>query len=1402
MQEAEQEGQAKGEPVSTAAPNRRQRVRRENELSTGKTRARLRRTLIGALAALALAVIGAVPANAAFTHKFEGQIELASGTNPQPFGVDEDGNILVWLDGEEVVARYDTNGNPAPFPDLGTHIIDGFGGVECPQVPTDCDRVPSGRFGPIAPENERRSMAVLDQSENGPAKGYIYVKNHDLEADIGEINVFAPTGRYLGSINEGLAQPWNSGGLPPAQLSIAPNGNVYIARGWEECCAGSTWGGQVDQYSPVDADPAHTVFVGQLRFGVQTTPLEVNHPARYVVGMGSNGAIVHSNSSPDPDFRLGLWRWYDSTEFQKPGNSLALARDYKPFPRDNNIKQPRFGFVNPTNNDLLIWGTGPGISLYRPDLRTPAGPEIATSAPEMVSGARQVAVDASGGANHGQLYIMGGENKVSVFSAPVPIPDVAFNEPDEGHTTATLHLGIGTGGGGEITGCEVEYGLTTSFGNSAPCDPAPPYTNDTEVDVDLEGLFTEADYYYRVKASNSNGTNITYEEPFHTVAVLDTETGPVTNLTRTTATLNGSLNPDGYETTYRFEYGLDTNYDLETEEINVGSESGEFQVPPVDIEDLQPGRTYHYRLVAENELGTTFGQDLTFTAPNRPLITGINSTNVLATSADLHARVNTYSLPASYYFEYGPTAAFGEKTSVENLVADASFQEVSAHVSGLQQGLTYFYRLVAESDYGVSRSSIATFDFLPPPCPNAHVRQQTGANYLPDCRAYELVSPARAGSIQLFPGDVLARLQTNHPLTQPDVKARYSNAGLASGPARFGYFGSLGGISGSGAPNFLLDHYVATRTPEGWETTYPGLKGNEAGVAWKGQCSVTFERCLDYAVDLSPANSFGRAPFPYLWDVSGELITRLPTNFSVVPEADHLTGDEVPSPDFSHFVFSSLDLAFAPGGLESAPGSVYDNAIGPKTVTIASRLGNGDHIPQDAGGAAEFMKVRAVTRDGSRILMSTLASGGRANLYLRVNNAITYEVSGGFGVDLLGMSADGTKVAFMSGSVLTPEDNDTSRDIYVWEEATDDIRLVSVGNGKGNSDDCNASWTGSCGVAPIQGERPELDDVMASTGDVYFYSPEQLDPNNPGVRNQRNLYHLNDGAVQYVTTFDPGTTANRMQISADGKHAAFLTRAELTGYSHKYFDNFGVERTSFQMYAFDAFTGDVQCASCNPTGTPPTILRSDPPGNVVNQSSADVMASKNGRFMSDDGRVAFATADRLAPRDTNRHIDVYEYVDGRPQLITSGTTDRDLFPSLAIIFTGVNTGLEAISRDGVDIYFSTYETLVSQDQNGPFIKMYVARVNGGFAVPGELLPCEAADECHGETSTPPSNPEVGTGTPYSVPGNHLQAQRRRAAKRKQRQLRRKRQLRKRRLRQRQLRKKRLRGAAISQRQGG
>jgi hypothetical protein len=174
-----------------------------------------------------------------------------------------------------------------------------------------------------------------------------------------------------------------------------------------------------------------------------------------------------------------------------------------------------------------------------------------------------------------------------------------------------------------------------------------------------------------------------------------------------------------------------------------------------------------------------------------------------------------------------------------------------------------------------------------------------------------------------------------------------------------------------------------------------------------------------------------------------------------------------------------------------------------------------------------------------------------------------------------------------------------------------------------------------------------------------------------------------------------------------------------------------------EMYSYDPVTGHLHCDSCLPSGEPP---------------SSDVFGSQNGLFMTNDGRTFFSTADALVPPDTNRNEDVYEYTEGRPQLITPGTGpgNGEIFG-----FIGAQTypGLVSVSADGSDVYFSTFDVLVGQDRNGDNLKLYDARSDGGFPFVPPPPGCAAADECHGPGSSAPTGSGDGTGTDLGAGGN-------------------------------------------------
>ncbi|HEX7246016.1 MAG TPA: hypothetical protein VF245_10660 [Solirubrobacterales bacterium] len=91
-------------------------------------------------------------------------------------------------------------------------------------------------------------------------------------------------------------------------------------------------------------------------------------------------------------------------------------------------------------------------------------------------------------------------------------------------------------------------------------------------------------------------------------------TGAASSITANLAKLSGSVNPNGHAATYRFEYGTSTSYGTSTPVPNgaVGSDAAAHELV-AQLVGLKPKTTYHYRIVAEDELGfVSLGADATF----------------------------------------------------------------------------------------------------------------------------------------------------------------------------------------------------------------------------------------------------------------------------------------------------------------------------------------------------------------------------------------------------------------------------------------------------------------------------------------------------------------------------------------------------------------------------------------------------------------------------------------------------------------------------------------------------------------------------------------------------------------------------------------------------------------------
>jgi hypothetical protein len=1319
------------------------------------------------LACLGLFSMDMTPAAADTTHVFLRQFAAGSGY-PQPFGVDSEGNIYVYRTQSHTIGKYSPEGEPVAFSALGTNTIDGEGGNSCPEIPTDCDATPTnGLYVGGEGGNSPNGVVALDTS-TGPAHGDIYVLDRHSNQNIpGRINVFDHTGTYIGEIHQ---QPVPYSCLPgcnPNDVYLDSNGHIYLLYEYKFQYDVHSRAFRVDEYVPIDENPAHDKFAGELDFfnENQHIPEEVfcctSDIAPTPNFIYAYDQYLLDESGFAGDFRR--WERFSSAGFHEtpPAKAPESVVNGSPLFDGFGFEEHEVGYehavVNPGTNHLFLQSFQNVVEFNGNNEQI--GPPFGAGQynHSYASGTFLMAFDNSGGPHDGEIYTSAGANLIAAFSPPRIVPDVHLEEPDVLRESATVKAKIGSAGGPAITDCLVEYGTYAgpdyytgekTYEHSIPCQPNGPYGSEAQVTAQLQNLTPNSSVHYRFVVINENGTSKVNDHVLHTVAVINVRTEDATDLTPHTASLNGSLDPDGIDTKAHFDFGPDRSYGQSTPAVDLGSGNSDEAVPSVPVSKLQAGRTYHVRLVAENEFGTTYGPDVTFETPNHPAIVGVRAVNVAESSAELVARIDPGDAETRYRFEYGPTVRYGTSVPTPDgqLASITGPEEVTVHLEDLAPGTAYHFRVLAENQWGNASSDDSTFAFRQESCPNAQVRQQTRATLLPDCRAYELVTPSNAGSVQFFPGDSTSHLSRIYG--ELFASPPQNGGGLAISPARLAFYGAFGSVPGTEPPDSNQDLYVSTRTPSGWQVTLPGLKGSEALAAGDPHCSSTLSQCFEYRRSFILQKPYG-SNSPYLFQADGKFAGRLPTNYAEVPKADVRQGYARASADFSHFVFSSRNVAFAPGALTEAPGSAYDNNLGTGEVTIVSKRPDGSNLPQEpsnAGHTTDVIEIPMVSNNGSRILLGAASRPvchGEPNnlceeepepaaplhLYMRVNDAVTYDVSRGADVQYLGATPGGSRVYFMTPQSLVPQDTDNSNDLYVWEEATDSLKILSQGGEAGNTDSCSASWTEGCGTQPVESTHPLVDRTIAlESGEVYFFSPEQLDPSNPGIPDQRNLYVYSQGTVHYITTLDPGTSLTRFQTTPAGSHAAFITDSRLLAYENAGHD---------EMYEYDRETGALKCVSCDPTGTPP---------------QNDVRGSASGLFITNDGRTFFSTKDPLTPQDTDGLTDIYEYVNGRPYLISGGTATLDGWGgSNAEIYPPFTIGLESVSANGIDVYFSTYESLVPQDDNGAAMKFYDARTNGGFLAKEELPPCTAADECHGPTAPEPAVPQVGTGADLGEP---------------------------------------------------
>ena len=182
---------------------------------------------------------------------------------------------------------------------------------------------------------------------------------------------------------------------------------------------------------------------------------------------------------------------------------------------------------------------------------------------------------------------------------------------------------------------------------------------------------------------------------------------PATNLTTTSATLQGTVNPQGFGTTAWFQWGTTTNYANTTSVTNAGS-----GINPValstGITSLAAPAIYHFRAVATNSYGVSYGADQSLWL-GPPLVTTLPATDLTTNAATVNGSVIPSGPSAQAWFQWGLTTNYSSATVPVALVSGTIPVAVTNRLQPLLSGYTYHYRIVATNSFGMTLGSDLSF---------------------------------------------------------------------------------------------------------------------------------------------------------------------------------------------------------------------------------------------------------------------------------------------------------------------------------------------------------------------------------------------------------------------------------------------------------------------------------------------------------------------------------------------------------------------------------------------------------------------------------------------------------------------------------------------------------------------
>ncbi len=433
-----------------------------------------------------------------------------------------------------------------------------------------------------------------------PLNGHVHVVDTLLETGKSNIDTYSLNFGYEKTSAFSITGSGNLLGLIPAvQIASDSAGNIYLPNAPNN---------EVQKFDP-EGNVLQTITGSGGEALKEPTGIAVDKAGSVYVADNGNGRVEEFSSSGA--FVMAIGTGVDQTT----NGSVCTAASKDTCGPGSDGSQ---AVALDASGDIFVGensGAGFHVVLY-----SPSGEQLSDFGQGTIGTSEFGAINTLAVGPSGLVYVTdGGNNVVWIYtrqSKPVLLNESASVVKQ---TTGTLNATIDPGRAD--TTYHFEYGTSAAYGASAPvpdADIGNGLAGAVVVGQTLAGLQPGVTYHFRVVATDSVGQSVgadqTFTTPPPTPPVVNT--GQASGVAQGAATLMGTVDTRGLETGYEFDLGVDTSYGTRIFG-DAGSEPGS-QTFVASLQGLMPGTTYHYRVLATNGFGTTYGADQTFTTATYP----------------------------------------------------------------------------------------------------------------------------------------------------------------------------------------------------------------------------------------------------------------------------------------------------------------------------------------------------------------------------------------------------------------------------------------------------------------------------------------------------------------------------------------------------------------------------------------------------------------------------------------------------------------------------------------------------------------------------------------------------------------------------------------------------------------